>query len=50
MKNEKFQALFDEDSTQMWKELAKALNGHQSVVNRRLHGMGMIQKSGYHRH
>lgn len=44
--DEKLQALLDEDNKQTQQELAEALNVDQSVVSRRLHGMGMIQKLG----
>ncbi|GJQ74341.1 hypothetical protein Trydic_g21223 [Trypoxylus dichotomus] len=42
--NEELQALLDEDNIQTQQELAEALNVDQSVVGRRLHGMGMFQK------
>lgn len=44
--DETLQALLDEDNTQTQQELAEALHVDQSVVSRRLRGMGMVQKFG----
>jgi len=40
------QALLDENSTQTFEELVKALNVGKSTVSDRLHAMGKIHKEG----